>query len=121
VPERIYAADPESRDLATIAIVSLELLACRRRTEGDGMMAARLEALARRVAEAEEPPDLLTVIQICWFMNDLVQLLPWHDPELVEAGRRIHQRAWLRERGVFPSCFPRPVTLDASARISLSQ
>jgi hypothetical protein len=102
---RVQAEDPESRDLASVALVAIDVLIAR---EGATPMARWLERLSAAIARADPHPSLQTAIQASHAVRDLADVLPGEAPLLVEMADKIHERAWLREHGCVPACFKLP-------------
>lgn len=96
---RVRSADPDSAELADVALCSLKVLSFIWRTHEKCLtVASRYDRLCMAIAVADPAADLLTAIDAAHGLRDLHDRYPEALDGLLEVADRIDARAWARER-----------------------
>lgn len=96
---RVRSVDPESAELADVALAALGILEFIWREDERYPTIARFWHRVRMaIAVAPVAPDLLTCIDAAHGLRDLAERFPVTLAELPEVAVTVEERAWRRER-----------------------
>jgi hypothetical protein len=95
---RVRSGDPESAELADVAIAALKILEFIWMTEEACPIVARFWSRIRLAVEVAPIADLATAADAAHGLRDLGRRYPYLAADLEEVAVTIERRAWERER-----------------------